>query len=109
MNLFEQLSYFLVIPVLFAGLAAVVLYKNISRKLLGVIIIQASIVLLYINIWMSIDSEFHELHLPPVLLFIVILLTITTIVWGFTLVKRIKKAYPSDNEYEILNADRQGP
>lgn len=107
MNLFEQLSYFLVMPILFAGLAGVVIYKNIPRKLIGINIVQASIVLLYISIWMSVDIEIHELQLVPVLLLIVMLSTLTTIIWGARLVRRIRKVYRSDDEFEILKAVRQ--
>jgi multicomponent Na+:H+ antiporter subunit C len=106
MNLFEQLGYFVMITMVLIGLSGVILYKNLFSKVIGINIIQAAVVFLFIGIWINNGIGFYPNRLLPVLLSIVILSAVTTTVLGFRLAGRIREAYRSVDENQVLQDDR---
>jgi multicomponent Na+:H+ antiporter subunit C len=108
-------SYFVTIGLMVAGLAILVARSNLLKKLVGLAILQSSVYLLYIapgklvGGTAPIIAEGRTLYsnpLPHVLILTAIVVGVATLALGLALVVRIREAYGSIEEDEILARDR---
>lgn len=114
MTLFSHFSYWVTILLLVSGLFIVVARGNLIKKLIGLSIFQTSVYLLYIapgkligGTAPIIGEQFtlYSNPLPHVLILTAIVVGIATLALGLALVVRIREAYGSIEEDEILRAD----
>jgi multicomponent Na+:H+ antiporter subunit C len=115
-SFFNHFSYFITIFLMIAGLYVVIARGNLVKKLVGLAIFQTSVYLLYIapgkligGTAPIIDAR-HVVYsnpLPHVLILTAIVVGIATMALGLGLVVRIREAYGTIEEDEILDQDRQ--
>ena len=117
-GLFSHLSYFVTIFLMIAGLFIVIARGNLIKKLVGLGIFQTSVYLLYIapgkivGGTAPIVSESFKVYsnpLPHVLILTAIVVGVATLALGLALVVRIREAYGSIEEDEILEIDLLAP
>jgi multicomponent Na+:H+ antiporter subunit C len=115
MTVASHYSYWATIFLAIAGLYIVIARGNLVKKLVGLSIFQTSVYLLYIAPGKLIGgtapivSPVYEVYsnpLPHVLILTAIVVGIATLALGLALVVRIKEAYGSIEEDEILARDR---
>jgi len=109
-------SYFITIFLMIAGLFIVIARGNLIKKLVGLGIFQTSVYLLYIAPAklvggtapiLSPDFSVYSNPLPHVLILTAIVVGVATLALGLALVVRIREAYGSIEEDEILSEDTQ--
>jgi multicomponent Na+:H+ antiporter subunit C len=109
-------SYAVTIFLMVAGLFIVIARGNLIKKLVGLGIFQTSVYLLYIAPGKLIGgtapivSEAFTVYsnpLPHVLILTAIVVGVATLALGLALVVRIREAYGSIEEDEILATDRE--
>jgi multicomponent Na+:H+ antiporter subunit C len=114
MNVGSHFSYAFTIFLMVAGLFIVIARGNLIKKLVGLSIFQTSVYLLYlapgklIGGTAPILSEQFKVYsnpLPHVLILTAIVVGVATIALGLALVVRIREAYDSIEEDEILDRD----
>ncbi|MEY3721440.1 MAG: hypothetical protein RL618_1959 [Pseudomonadota bacterium] len=115
MNLVGHYTYFVTFILLVAGLFIVIARGNLIKKLIGLGIFQTSVYLLYIGpaklvggsapVFRS-DLTLYSNPLPHVLILTAIVVGVATLALGLALVVRLREAYGSIEEEEILAADR---
>lgn len=114
MTLFGHFSYWITMFLLTAGLYIVIARGHLVKKLIGLSIFQTSVYLLYIAPGKLIGgtapivSDKFTLYsnpLPHVLILTAIVVGIATLALGLALVVRIREAYGSAEEDEILARD----
>lgn len=107
-------SYFVTIFLMIAGLFIVIARGNLIKKLVGLGIFQTSVYLLYIAPGKVIGgtapiiSDAFKLYsnpLPHVLILTAIVVGVATLALGLALVVRIREAYGSIEEDEIIALD----
>jgi multicomponent Na+:H+ antiporter subunit C len=115
MSFWSHFSYAVTIVLLVAGLFIVIARGNLIKKLIGLSIFQTSVYLLYIAPGKLIGGTApildgrHAVYsnpLPHVLILTAIVVGIATLALGLALVVRIREAYGTIEEDEILDADR---
>jgi multicomponent Na+:H+ antiporter subunit C len=108
-------AYAVTIFLMIAGLFIVISRGNLIKKLVGLGIFQTSVYLLYIAPGKLIGgtapivSESFSVYsnpLPHVLILTAIVVGVATLALGLALVVRIREAYDSIEEDDILAADR---
>ena len=108
-------SYFVTIGLMVAGLTILIARRNLLKKLIGLAILQSSVYLLYIapgklvGGTAPIIADGHAVYsnpLPHVLILTAIVVGVATLALGLALVVRIREAYGSIEEDEILARDR---
>jgi len=108
-------SYWITIFLAIAGLYIVIARGNMIKKLVGLSIFQTSVYLLYIAPGKLIGGtapivadRFHIYSnpLPHVLILTAIVVGVATLALGLALVVRIREAYGTTEEDEILEKDR---
>jgi len=108
-------SYWVTVLLMVAGLYIVIARGNLIKKLVGLSIFQTSVYLLYIAPGKLIGgtapivSDLFKVYsnpLPHVLILTAIVVGIATIALGLAIVVRIREAYNSIEEDEILQADQ---
>ena len=111
MTIAAHFSYWITIFVAIAGLYIVIARGNLIKKLVGLSIFQTSVYLLYIAPGKLIGgtapivSEQFKIYsnpLPHVLILTAIVVGVATLALGLALVVRIREAYGSIEEDEIL-------
>ena len=110
-------TYWVTIVLMAAGLYIVIARGNLVKKLIGLSVFQTSVYLLYISAGKIlsgtapiIDSQ-HQVYsnpLPHVLILTAIVVGIATLALGLAIVVRIREAYGSIEEDEIVAADAPG-
>ncbi len=114
MSPLSHFSYWVTIFLLIAGLYIVIARGNLIKKLIGLSIFQTSVYLLYIAPGKLIGgtapivSDKYALYsnpLPHVLILTAIVVGIATLALGLALVVRIREAYGSIEEDEIVALD----
>ncbi len=114
MTLFGHFSYWITMFLLATGLYIVIARGHLVKKLIGLSIFQTSVYLLYIAPGKLIGgtapivSDKYTLYsnpLPHVLILTAIVVGIATLALGLALVVRIREAYGSAEEDEILALD----
>jgi multicomponent Na+:H+ antiporter subunit C len=113
-GLLGHFAYFVTIFLMMAGLYIVIARGNLIKKLVGLGIFQTSVYLLYIapgkvvGGTAPIISESFKLYsnpLPHVLILTAIVVGVATLALGLALAVRIREAYGSIEEDEILALD----
>ncbi|MEX2198294.1 MAG: cation:proton antiporter subunit C [Burkholderiales bacterium] len=112
-------TYWVTVLLMAAGLYIMIARGNLVKKLIGLSIFQTSVYLLYIAPGKLIGgtapivSEAFKVYsnpLPHVLILTAIVVGIATLALGLALAVRIREAYGSIEEDEIVAADaRDGP
>ncbi len=114
MTLGGHFTYFITIFLMIAGLFIVISRSNLIKKLVGLGIFQTSVYLLYIapaklvGGTAPILSDAFTVYsnpLPHVLILTAIVVGVATLALGLALVVRIREAYESIEENEILDLD----
>ncbi len=109
-------SYWVTVFLMAAGLYIVIARGNLVKKLIGLSIFQTSVYLLYIAPGKLIGgtapilSEAYQVYsnpLPHVLILTAIVVGIATLALGLAIVVRIREAYGSIEEDEIVAADAE--
>lgn len=117
MSIGSHFSYVITIFLMVAGLFIVIARGNLIKKLVGLSIFQTSVYLLYIAPGKLIGgtapivSDAHTVYsnpLPHVLILTAIVVGVATMAVGLALVVRIREAYGSIEEDEILARDNSG-
>jgi multicomponent Na+:H+ antiporter subunit C len=115
-NLGGHFSYFVTISLMIGGLFVVVARGNLIKKLVGLGIFQTSVYLLYVapgkligGTAPIIDKGFvvYANPLPHVLILTAIVVGVATLALGLALVVRIREAYGSIEEDDVLAKDRE--
>ena len=118
MSAFSHFSYFVTVFLMVAGLFIVIARGNLIKKLVGLGIFQTSVYLLYIapgkligGTAPIIDPAFsvYSNPLPHVLILTAIVVGVATLALGLALVVRIREAYGTIEEDEILAQDGETP
>lgn len=108
-------SYWVTVFLMAAGLYIMIARGNLVKKLIGLSIFQTSVYLLYIAPGKLIGgtapilAEAYKVYsnpLPHVLILTAIVVGIATLALGLAIVVRIREAYGSIEEDEIVAADR---
>ena len=116
MTLSGHFTYFITIFMMVAGLFIVTSRTNLIKKLIGLGIFQTSVYLLYIAPAKLIGGTAPILSdaftvysnpLPHVLILTAIVVGVATLALGLALVVRIREAYDSIEEDEILDQETQ--
>lgn len=109
-------SYWATIFIMIAGLYIVMARENLMKKLVGLSIFQTAVYLLYIAPGKLIGGtapivspqfSVYSNPLPHVLILTAIVVGVATLALGLALVVRIREAYDSIEEDEILDRDAQ--
>lgn len=117
MSFASHYSYWVTVFLMAAGLYIVIARGNLVKKLVGLSIFQTSVYLLYIAPGKLIGgtapivSEAFKLYsnpLPHVLILTAIVVGVATLALGLALAVRIREAYGSIEEDEIIAADADG-
>ena len=110
-------SYWIAILLLVAGLTMLIARRNLLKKLIGLAILQTSVYLVYIVPGKLIGGTapilapgyaLYSNPLPHVLILTAIVVGVATLALGLAIVVRIREAYGSIEEDEILALDRAG-
>jgi multicomponent Na+:H+ antiporter subunit C len=108
-------TYWVTVLLMAAGLYIVIARGNLVKKLIGLSIFQTSVYLLYIAPGKLIGgtapilAEGYRVYsnpLPHVLILTAIVVGVATLALGLAIVVRIREAYGSIEEDEVLAADR---
>ncbi len=109
-------NYWVVILLMMTGLYIVVSRGNLVKKIVGLVVFQTSVFLLYISMSKIIGGtapiltgrpEIFSNPLPHVLILTAIVVGISTTALGLALVVRIGDAYGTIEEDEIAKADHE--
>ena len=115
MSFASHYSYWVTVFLMIAGLYIVVSRDNLMKKLIGLGILQTSVYLLYIapgkligGTAPIIADQFRTYSnpLPHVLILTAIVVGVATLALGLAIVVRIREAYDTIEEDEILEQDR---
>jgi len=108
-------SYWMTIVLIVAGMYILIARGNLMKKLLGLAVLQSSVYLLYIapakllGGTAPIVAQGYTVYsnpLPHVLILTAIVVGVATLALGLAMVVRIREAYGSIEEDEILARDR---
>ena len=108
-------GYWMTIVLIVAGMYILIARGNLLKKLLGLAVLQSSVYLLYIGPAKLIGgtapiiAEGYVVYsnpLPHVLILTAIVVGVATLALGLAIVVRIREAYGSIEEDEILAQDR---
>ena len=111
-------SYWVTVLLMAAGLYVVIARGNLVKKLVGLSIFQTSVYLLYIAPGKLIGGtapiiaegfSVYSNPLPHVLILTAIVVGVATLALGLALVVRIREAYDSIEEDEILVREERSP
>jgi len=115
MSFLDHYSYWITVLLMVGGLYIVIARGNLVKKLIGLSIFQTSVYLLYIAPGKLIGGtapiiaegfKVYSNPLPHVLILTAIVVGVATLALGLALVVRIREAYGSIEEDEILAAER---
>ena len=107
-------AYFITVFLMMAGLFIVIARGNLIKKLVGLSIFQTSVYLLYIAPGKLVGGtapilsdafSVYSNPLPHVLILTAIVVGVATLALGLALVVRIREAYGSIEEDDILQSD----
>jgi multicomponent Na+:H+ antiporter subunit C len=108
-------SYWMTIVLMVAGMYILIARGNLLKKLLGLAVLQTSVYLLYIAPGKLVGGTapivapgytVYSNPLPHVLILTAIVVGVATLALGLAIVVRIREAYGSIEEDEILAQDR---
>lgn len=116
MTMAGHYTYFVTILLLMVGLFVLIARSNLIKKLIGLGIFQTAVYLLYIAPGKLIGGsapiveegiKVYSNPLPHVLILTAIVVGVATLALGLALVVRIKEAYGSIDEEDILQSDAE--
>lgn len=116
MSQFGPFSYAVTVFLMVAGLYIVIARNNLIKKLVGLSIFQTAVYLLYIAPGKIVGGtppiiaegfDVYANPLPHVLILTAIVVGIATMALGLALVVRIREAYDTIEEDDILRKDRE--
>jgi len=116
MNQVGSFSYAVTVFLMVAGLYVVIARTNLIKKLVGLSIFQTAVYLLYIAPGKLVGGtapiiapgfQIYSNPLPHVLILTAIVVGIATMALGLALVVRIREAYDSIEEDDILSEERK--
>jgi multicomponent Na+:H+ antiporter subunit C len=108
-------SYWITIVLMVAGMYILIARGNLLKKLLGLAVLQSSVYLLYIAPGKLVGGTapivaagyaLYSNPLPHVLILTAIVVGVATLALGLAIVVRIREAYGTIEEDEILAQDR---
>ena len=111
---FGLYNYWIVIVLMMAGFYMVIAHGNLVKKIIGLNVFQTSVFILYISMGRVeggtapiLDEAFtrYSNPLPHVLILTAIVVGVATAALGLALAVRIKEAYGTIEEDEIVKAD----
>ncbi len=111
-------SYWITVFIMVAGLYIVIARGNLIKKLVGLGIFQTSVYLLYIAPGKLVGGTapiiaegftVYSNPVPHVLILTAIVVGVATLALGLALVVRIREAYDTIEEDEVLRADEDEP
>lgn len=116
MELLGYFNYWVFTLLFVIGLYAVVVKTNLIKKLLGLAIFQSAVFLMYITmdkveggtapiIQKGMEDQIYSNPLPQVLILTAIVVGVSMTALGLAIVVRVKEAYGTIEEDEILDAD----
>ena len=114
-SFFEHYNYVVTIVLMVAGLYIVIARGNMIKKLIGLMLFQTSVYLLYIAPGKLIGGtapivapgyDVYSNPLPHVLILTAIVVGIATLALGLALVVRIREAYGSIEEDDIVRSEQ---
>jgi multicomponent Na+:H+ antiporter subunit C len=111
-------NYWVVIFLMMVGFYTVIAYDNLIKKIIGLNIFQTSVFMLYISMGKisggtapivveGAGDVVYSNPLPHVLILTAIVVSVATTALGLALVVRIKEAYGSINEDDIVRMDKE--
>ena len=118
MTIVSHFSYAVTIFLMIAGLFIVIARGNLIKKLVGLGIFQTSVYLLYIAPGKLIGGTapiisdaftVYSNPLPHVLILTAIVVGVATLALGLAIVVRIREAYGTIEEDEVLRSDEDEP
>ena len=113
---FSLFNYWIVIVLMMAGFYTVIASGNLVKKIVGLNIFQTSVFIMYISMGKVIggtppivtaNAELYSNPLPHVLILTAIVVGVATTALGLSLIIRIKEAYRTVEEDEILDISQQ--
>jgi len=111
----EHYTYWVTIFLMVAGIYILIARGNLMKKLIGLATLQTSVYLLYVAPGKLIGGtapiiaegfKVYSNPLPHVLILTAIVVGVATLALGLAIVVRIREAYGSIEEDEILERDR---
>jgi len=111
-------SYWITVLLMATGLYIVIARGNLVKKLIGLAVFQSSVYLLYIAPGKLIGGtapivaegfRVYSNPLPHVLILTAIVVGVATLALGLAITVRIREAYGSIEEDEVLEADAGAP
>jgi multicomponent Na+:H+ antiporter subunit C len=109
-----HVNYWLIIAVMMVGLYTLMSRSNLMKKMAGLAVFQTAVILFYVSLGKvdggtaPIVAEGFDVYsnpLPQVLMLTAIVVGVATTALGFALIVRIKEAYGTIEEHEILAED----
>ena len=109
-------NYWIVVVLMMLGFYVVIAANNLIKKVIGLNIFQTSVFILYISIGKIVDGaapilvegvEIYANPLPQVLILTAIVVGVATTALGLALIVRIKEAYDTIEEDDILIIERK--
>ncbi len=116
MDVVGHFNYWVSIVLMMAGFYLVIAHSNLVKKLVGLIVFQSAVFLLYITMskvsggTAPIAKEGFTLYsnpLPSVLILTAIVVSVATTAAALAIIVRVKEAYGSIEEDEILRQDEE--
>lgn len=112
-------NYWAVIVLMMIGLYIMISRGNLVKKIMGMNIFQVSVIMLYVSMGKvrggtapilieGAQDVVYSNPLPHVLMLTAIVVGVATTAVGLALAVRIKEAYGTVEEDEIVNLDREG-
>lgn len=117
-NFIGLYNYWVVIFLMMVGFYTVIAYDNLVKKIIGLNIFQTSVFMFYISVGKvsggtapivveGVADVVYSNPLPHVLILTAIVVSVATTSLGLALVIRIKEAYGTINEDEIVRMDAE--
>lgn len=116
MSFLEQYNYWVVMILMMIGFYIVIAHGNLIKKLIGLMVFQTSVFILYISVSKVIGGtapilddayQVYSNPLPHVLILTAIVVGVATTALGLAITVRIKEAYGSVEEDMIQEKDLQ--
>ncbi len=115
LEILGQFNYWVFAILLMIGFYAVIVKHNLIKKLIGLSIFQSAVFLMYISmdkveggtapILTGNPDQIYSNPLPQVLILTAIVVGVSTLALGLSLIVRINERYGTIEEDEILEAD----
>lgn len=109
-------NYWIAIGLMMAGFYIVITHGNLIKKIMGLAVFQTSVLLFYISMGyveggktpILVKGEtLYANPLPSVLMLTAIVVGVATLAVGLAIIVRIKEAYGTIQEMEILELDKE--